>query len=425
MTGLLEDSPITEMERDQCPELTATGVMDHANQIDVAPSVPAKTLGPGQFPGLFRPLKSLWWLIHLSFGIVCLVLILAVLAAIPGLNLLTLGYMLSGQKRVAASGRLRDGFPLMTLAPRLGCIAFFVLMFLIPVRILAVQCNAALIVRHGTNASSDALLTGLVILKVVTAIHLMLAIACGGSASCFVRPIRNLRWLARELRARRYLGLLDTWTVEEINILRPCFYILLGLKSVVGALLWLLMPTALLVAYSAPGRVSPGFALLSFAGGLGMVLVAAWLPMLQVHQALEGKFRAIFSLSVARQIIRNAPIAWLLSSVVLYVMTLPLYLAKIRLLPSDAFLVLTPIFVIATYPSRILIAKAYHRGIHRAEPAWFGFRWGARLLSLPLLTAYVVFLFLTPTISELGKAAPLENHAFMSPVPYAQWASKD
>ena len=382
-------------------------------------------LGPGHFPGFLRPFKSLWWLIHMAFGTVCLVLMLAVLAAIPGLNLLTLGYMLDGQKRVALSGRLREGFPLMSLAPRLGCVAFFVLLFLLPIRILATQCNAALIVRHGTAVSSESLLMGLTILKTLTAGHLILAIACGGSASCFVRPIRNLRWLLRELRAGRYVSTVDKWAGEAMLILRPWYHFVLGLKSVVGAFLWLLMPTALLVAYSAPGRVSPGFAVLSFLGGLCMIFVAAWLPALQVHQAVEGKFRAIFQLRAARHVIRNAPISWLITSVVLYAMTLPLYLAKIRLLPSDAFLVLTPIFVLATYPSRILIAWACHRGINREKPAWFWFRWGARLAAVPLLAAYVLFLFLTPTVSELGKAAPLENHAFMSPVPYAQWASKD
>jgi hypothetical protein len=114
----------------------------------------------------------------------------------------------------------------------------------------------------------------------------------------------------------------------------------------------------------------------------------------------------------------------MLTTVLMYVMTFPLYLAKIRLLPADAMLVLTPFFIILTYPARILVAWAYHRGTHLPKPAWFPFRWSMRLLMIPLLAAHAGFLFLTPFISELGKGAPLENQAFLGPVPYAQWAKR-
>ena len=75
-------------------------------------------MGPGKFPGIWKPVRSGFWAIHVAFGSACLILVLAILAAIPGLNILTLGYLIDPQRRVANSGRLRDGFPLMTLAPR-------------------------------------------------------------------------------------------------------------------------------------------------------------------------------------------------------------------------------------------------------------------------------------------------------------------
>ena len=112
----------------------------------------------------------------------------------------------------------------------------------------------------------------------------------------------------------------------------------------------------------------------------------------------------------------------MLTTVLMYVMTFPLYLTKIKLLPADALLVLTPFFIFLTYPARVLVAWAYHRGMKQMQPAWWPYRWGIKLAMLPLLAGYAGFLFLTPFISELGKAAPLENQAFLSPVPYAQWA---
>ncbi len=377
--------------------------------------------GPGQFPGFWKPFRSVFWAVHVAFGTVCLILILAILAAIPVLNLLALGYLLDAQRRIAESGRLRDGFPLLKLAPRLGVICFFVLLFLIPIRLLAVQVSAALIVRDGAEISSEGLLLSLKILKIAVAVHLLLAIARGGSLGCFLRPFKNVLWLFQQIRSGAWLNRVDRWGAEALQTLQPWRHFRLGLNAVVGASCWLLIPTGLLVAFSAPGRVSGGFGLLSFLGGVLMIPVAAWLPMLQVHQAATGRFRSIFEIRAARKVIQNAPFAWMVTTVLLYVLTLPLYLTKIRLLPEDAFLVLTPIFILLTYPARVMLAWAFHRGTRSQQPAWFGFRWSARILMVPLLAVYAMFLFITPTISELGKAAPLENHAFLSPIPYAQW----
>lgn len=408
----------------QSPELAAVEPFSTTDEMPAA-EIMAPQIGPGRFPGFWKPIRSAFWLIHVAFGTICLILVLAILAAIPGLNLLALGYLLDAQKRVASTGRIREGFPLLQLAPRLGCICFFVLLFLIPVRIMATQVNAALIVRSGTEISSEGLLLSLRVLQSIVCMHLLLAIARGGTPGCFLRPLKNVTWLTRQLRNGVWLSQLDLWAGTTLEILQPWRHFLLGFRAVAGAVCWLIIPTALLVAFSAPGRITGFFGFLSFVGGVLLIPVAAWLPMLQVHQAVSGKFRSIFRISVARQIIRNAPVSWLLTTVILYLMTFPLYLAKVRLLPADAFLLLTPFFIVLTYPSRVLVAWAYHRGITREKPAWWGFRWTVRLLAIPLLAGYSIFLFLTPAISELGKAAPLENHAFLSPIPYAQWSRAD
>lgn len=424
MSQILQDSPPAAPPAAPLPTaLTTVSVVTAVTTATAADTAPFR-LGPGRFPGIRKPFRSLFWILHVTFGTVCLILVLAVLAALPGLNLLTLGYLLDAQRRVAVSGRLRDGFPLLRLAPRLGIICFFGLLYLIPVRILATQVSASLIVRSGTAVSSDGLLLGLRLMQVLVTLHLLLAIARGGSVGCFLRPLRNVLWLLR-LCAGRWSDTLDIWARDVPETLQPARHWLLGFRAVAGAVCWLIIPTVLLVAFSAPGRVSGGFGLLSFMGGLLMIPVAAWLPLLQVHQSVTGRFRDIFRVSTARRIIRQAPLAWLLTTALLYVMTLPLYLTKVRLLPADAFLVLTPFFIVLIYPARVLIAWAYHRGMARPRPAWWGLRWSARLLMLPLLAAYALFLFLTPTISELGKAAPLENHAFLSPIPYAQWSRAD
>ncbi len=381
-------------------------------------------LGPGRFPGLWKPIRSIFWSIHIVFGTACLVLILAILAAIPGLNILTLGYLIDPQKRVAESGRFRDGFPLLVLAPRLGIIVFFSVLCLVPIRLQATRVSDAAVILGGTHERVTQMAGNLRILQSLIAIHLMLAIARGGTLGCFLRPIKNVRWFLKSTLTQQGRADISTDISQVLQLIKPVHHFWIGLKAFFGAVLWLLIPAGLLVAYSAPGRTAPIFGVASFLGVVLMIPVTAWLPMLQVHQAVTGRFRSIFTIGAARRVIRNAPLSWMLTTVLMYAMTFPLYLAKIRLLPADAMLVLTPFFIILTYPARILIALAYHRGMTQQKPAWFPIRWGIRLVMLPLLLAHAVFLFFTPAISELGKNAPLENQAFLGPVPYAQWQRK-
>ncbi len=381
-------------------------------------------MGPGRFPGLWKPLRSALWSLHVAFGTVCLILILAILAAVPGLHILTLGYLVDPQKRVATTGRLRDGFPLMVLAPRLGVIVFFSLLFLIPIRLQATRVSDAAVILGESHARVLQMANVLGILQTVIAVHLMLAISRGGTPGCFIRPIKNVRWFLQKTFTSRGRSEVSLGIEEVLKIIRPVDHFWLGLKAFFGAVLWLIIPASLLVAYSAPARISPGYGFASFLGVMLMIPVTAWLPMLQVHQAVDGRFRSIFSIRAARQVIRNAPVSWMLTTVLMYAMTFPLYLAKIRLLPADALLVLTPFFILLTYPARVLVAWAYHRGMRQDQPAYWPMRWGARTLMLPLLLAHAIFLFFTPAISELGKNAPLENQAFLGPVPYAQWQQK-
>ncbi|MCA9066623.1 MAG: hypothetical protein KDA96_26330 [Planctomycetaceae bacterium] len=393
----------------------STHWLDRRELTDIAPMP-----GPGQFPGLRHPIRSTLWLVYSVVGLAGVILVLSLLAAVPGLNLLAMGYIVDAQKRVARTGKLRDGFPLREIAPRLGTIILGSLIVLLPVRLLAALAGNAMIVRAGTDVSSTGLVTGLRLLQFLTAVHLLLAIGRGGSLSCFLRPLKNLRWMIRRVTSGRYPIILQNRLDQVIAILQPRYHFLLGLKSIAGAVAWLIIPTALLVAYSAPNRTNPLFGVLSFVGVITMIPVGAWLPMLQVHQGVSGRFVSIFDYRTARRIIRNAPISWAVSTLVLYALTIPLYLPKVFEIPADAFFLITPFFILLMYPARILIAWSYHKGMRSEEPRWFGLRWGFRLLMLPLLLIYAAFLFATPAISELGKSAPLQNHAYLSPVPYGE-----
>ena len=65
---------------------------------------------PPRPPVLKHPIRAFFWFLRAGFGIVSLVLILAVIAAIPVVNFLALGYLLEVEGRVARTGKLRNAY---------------------------------------------------------------------------------------------------------------------------------------------------------------------------------------------------------------------------------------------------------------------------------------------------------------------------
>ncbi len=364
-----------------------------------------------------HPLRAAGWVIRLLFGLASLIVMLAVIAAIPVVNFLALGYLLEVEGRLGRDGRWRDAFPLLNLAPRFGSIALGVWLWLIPVRLIAGAAADARLIDPGAFADRALhLLTGVVWL--LTIVHLCLALARGGSPGCFLRPLRNFRWLKTRLTAGDYLETASSNLREFVSRLRLRHHFWLGLRGFAVALLWLIGPTALFAA--ADGTEGPQV-LLTLAGGALLALVLAWVPFLQARFATENRFRSGLQLGAVRRLFPHAPLAWLLATVVVYVLALPLYLFKAFLLPPDAMWPITLIFIVSIYPARVVTGWAYHRAVTRQQQgrtSGRAVRWGVRLALVPLLGAYVFLLYFTQFIGEHGRGVLFEHHAFLLPVPF-------
>ncbi|MCP4786871.1 MAG: hypothetical protein GY903_02630 [Fuerstiella sp.] len=375
-------------------------------------------LGPGEFPGIRKPFRSLWWLSHVLLGIGFLLPLMAGLAAIPGLSLLALGVMLAAQAQGAKSGRLRDGFPLLPVSTRIGTIGFMTGLFLVPIIMASSVAGAQQVISQLSGISQNGFSVLTLVLQVIVFVHLLLAIANGGSFACFLRPIRNIRQLLKRIRSNEFAPTVNVWTERLATIYRPWHHFLLAVKAVVGALCWLTIPTVLLGMSSTSPHENPGLpGFLSFVGGALMIPVAAWLPLLQVHQATTGRFKAIFEVRVVREIICRVPIRWAIATILLYALAIPLYLSKVVLPPADAYWVFTPLFILVIYPTRLLIGWVYGTGIHKQDRASRLIRWPAKVFMVPLLGLYSLILFAVPLISEAGPRAMFENHAFLLPTP--------
>jgi hypothetical protein len=352
-----------------------------------------------------RALAALEWLL----GLVTILAVLSLLTAFPLLSFVALGYILEAQGRLARTGRLLDAFHLVDLAPRLGGIVIGVWLSLFPLRILAGMAEDARIIHPGSPA--DAGLHGLLkVLGLAVTVHLCLALAAGGRLARFVTPFANLRSLREETRRGGYWSRAEANLREFVSALSVRHHFWLGLRGWVGSFLWLVPPSFLFAAADKPEGAP---IVVTLVGGVFLGFVFSWLPFLQARFAVEGRFPAFFELSAIRSMFGRAPVSWLLSVFLTLALALPLYLFKIAIPPEDALFLITPVFVLAVVPAKILTGWAYHRALTRPQPAFFLFRWGARLALVPVLAVYVFLLFFTQFIGQHGKGVLFEHHAFL------------
>ena len=357
---------------------------------------------------VMRPVAAVFAALAWVVGLLVLVFLLGFLAAMPGLNLIALGVLLDAGGRVARSGRILDGFPLVPLAPRVGSAALGVWLWLLPIALLGSLASDAAILHPGSRADVN-LHQLLHVAQVALVLHLALALAAGGRFSRFFRPLKNLRELIGDLRAGAF------WEPREKALRDALFQVSLkhhfwlGLRGFAGAALWLWLPTALLAYGDRNDR--PG--LLTFVGAFLLMRVLCWIPFLQLRFAAEDRFAAFFEVAQVKEAIGRAPFAALVALLITLALSLPLFLFKIVLPPRDALWLVTPLFIAGLYPGKLLTGWTLHRAAQRSRPAWAPLRWLARLLTIPVVAAFVFILFFMQFAAEHGKGVLFEHHAFL------------
>ncbi|MCF6312818.1 MAG: hypothetical protein L3J39_10240 [Verrucomicrobiales bacterium] len=348
------------------------------------------------------------------FGLMALAVGLALLSIVPVFNLLSLGYLLEVSGRVARTGKVRSGFVGIRKASRLGSVVIGAWVVLLPLRyVYGMWRDAELI----APASAEGWRLALIALSVVAFFHIAWACVRGGRLWHFLwpAPLRFWRWLGGRGKWGRVWA--RAWDyVSELNM--P-YYFWLGARGFVGAVIWLLIPVALLIL--AAGR-SPGLgALLSVLGVLLLTPVVMWLPFLQAHFARVGRFGALFELREIRRLFANAPIAFWLAFFITLLFALPLYLLKIELAPRDLAWLPSLLFILFIFPARLLAGWAMSRAVRRDQrgvSACGAFsRWVSRLAFLPVALIYVLLVYVTQYLVQNGSMSLLEQHAFLVPAP--------
>jgi hypothetical protein len=346
-------------------------------------------------------------------GAAALAVGLSVLAALPVLQFLSLGYLLEAGGRVARTGKLREGFIGVRLAARLGGIVAACWLFLLPLRIASQMARAAQVIDPG-GAAARGWRVGLFVLIGLTALHLAAACARGGKLRYFAWPF-NVIWLVRRVLRGGYYAEARDAVWDAVVALRLPYYFWLGLRGFVAAMAWLVLPVTLLVAGHAPAPAAP---ILGWLGALLLALVLLYLPFLQMRMAEQDRLAAAFEWRAARADFRRAPWMFALAFFVTVLSALPLYLLKVEMVPREAAWLPSLVFVTFIFPARLLTGRALARAQRRqGESHWF-FRWTGRVAFLPAAALYLLVVYFAQFTSWNGVWSLYEQHAFLVPVPF-------
>ena len=347
------------------------------------------------------------------FGLASLLVGLALLATIPIVQFLTLGYLLEAGARIARTGQLRSGFIGIRQTSRIGGIALGTWLLLWPARFVSdIWYTSRLVAPDSPETARWRLL--LVVLTIIVLGQISWAWFRGGKLRHFFWPA-PLR-LKKELFQRgKYVRCRDAvW--EFFASLRLGYYFSLGWWGFVGAVIWLFVPLMLFIGAT---LLPPPMGLLSgLAGVVLLFFVFLHLPFLQINFAVEGSLAAMFEIQRIRQLTRRSPLTFCFALTITLLFALPLYLLKIELTPKEVFVLPSLVFVIFIFPARLLTGWALSRAYRHQQDRHLVFRWTSRLLGVSVVAAYILFIFFTRYTSWHGHWSLLEQHAFMVPVPF-------
>jgi hypothetical protein len=384
-------------------------------RVELAPAVTEP-----EEPGRRRPWTTwlvLCWVaralgsgIEWLFGLLSLGLGLSMLAALPVVQFLSLGYFLESSARVARTGRLRDGFVGVRKAARAGRVAAGTWLALVPVWLAASYARSAELIDPGGRIARNWRIA-LVVVTALSLFHIAVSCARGGRLRYFLWPFGHPFWLVRRLRRGGLYHEARDGLWAFVADLRLPYYFRLGLIGFLGTLAWLAVPALLIAATgTAP--------LLAVLGALLLAVIVPFLPFLQVRYAVEGRLSALFSRRAIRDHFRRAPWAFAFSLVILLLAAIPLYLLKIEKIPREAAWLPSLVFVLFLAPARLLTGWAYARSERRDRPRHWIFGVLGRLGIVPAAALYVLIVFISQYTSWEGVASLYEQHAFLLPVPF-------
>ena len=293
METILTDLTDTEVTNvDQPPMRMMVAELSAAEWASVLAESPQHS--PPRRPWPRRVVTGLCAGIEWLFGVVTLLIGLGVLASLPVLQVISLGYLLEASGRVARSGRIRDGVFGVRTAAWLGGLATGTWLCFLPLRFVWQMWFAAWLIDPGSVVTAGWRIA-LVLVLLATMLHVVSAWYAGGrwrhffwllwapfvlvyelgrTFLAFAVSVPPLHFILRDFprlytrltnfsRPTRSLPPVQLWSaLRQGRILREstdaiwtlyqrlriASYFWLGFRGFIGALIWLAVPALLLVA---------------------------------------------------------------------------------------------------------------------------------------------------------------------------------
>ena len=230
-----------------CTPFAAEGSEPRIILASLAPTPESQTPDLSQLPVWRRLVSSISATLEWLFGLLSMVLGLSLLATIPIVQFLSLGYLLESSGRIARSGRVRDGFVGMPKAARVGSVVLGTWLLLWPARFVSELWYSSLII-NGNDATTARWRIGLVLISVLTMGHVIWAWLRGGRLRHFAWPAPRRLW--QRLRTGGIYADARDGFWDFVRSLRVPYYFHLGLRGGLGAMAWLVLPVTLLMLAS-------------------------------------------------------------------------------------------------------------------------------------------------------------------------------
>jgi hypothetical protein len=367
---------------------------------------------------LKRLLRFPFTIAGVGFDLVSLMTLVAVVAAIPLLQLASLGYLLLAGSRLADRRPLRECLPGLRLAGRIGVFAALAGLLWIPTLLIADLARSAELLQPGTEQARRWLL-GAFLLTSAWLVHVGWAAMRGGRWYHLLWPA-PLQFIREAWRPKTW-SLASDQLYDLVASLRFPKLWWLGARATVGALVWLALPvTMMIIGQRTPIAAAP---LVGLIGALLMSWVMFYLPFLQLRFAQTESMSSFWAVKQVKRSYQLAPWAHSLALVGLSVLAIPLYLLRIEPPPQEFMWALSLIFAFMMLPGKLLLGWALGYADGRQQRGLTRRRWWVRspatLLSLTAILFYIGALYVAQLVAEQGAPVMYFQHAFLVPNPFS------
>ncbi|WP_236621512.1 DUF4013 domain-containing protein [Rhodopirellula sallentina] len=367
-----------------------------------------------------------------------LVSLLAVVTAIPLLQLTVLGYLLLVAGRLTSGRSVRDSVPGLAQAGQIGVVLGSLGLASLPIRLL-VHWESVAAVIEPDSTSATILRVVAILFSMAATVYLWWAWVRGGRLRHFLWP-EPIRFCKQAWRPSLWSDVSDRLWSFIVSLQLPQLF-WLGVRGAVGTLIWLFPAMVIMNVTREGNEAAAGLVGVIALVTLGYILMT--LPMLQAHFAAENRFRAIFAWRRVRREVHAAPWSYAGAMLVtLVLLPIPLYLLKIEATPQEITWLPCLVFVAFMLPARIATGLAMRRcrrlylesqssvsqntdaDSNAHSPRWR--RWwntmsrlSVRFAVAPAIVGvYMLVLFASQYTSWDGVDTWIRQHALLVPVPF-------